>query len=64
MTQYPIALGQEDGTGQRRTRLTMMRIDDDNDVVAHLENQSMKTDAGLDSEIFEGTARRFYRITG
>ena len=30
-------------------------FDDDNDVVAHLENQSMKTDAGLDSEIFEGT---------
>ena len=33
-------------------------FDDDNDVVAHLENQSMKTDAGLDSEIFEGTPSR------
>ena len=33
-------------------------FDDDNDVVAHPENQSMKTDAGLDSEIFEGTPSR------
>ena len=30
-------------------------IDDDDDVVAPPENQSMKTDAGVDSEIFEAS---------